>query len=212
MAQNPDKIPVLYVVRHGTTVLNEQHKFRGPANPPLDKQGFKDANVLAYFFEPLEVGLIVSSDKLRSVQTSDIIGRKKGITPIYTEQLHALDVGELSGKERNPETENIVHYYTVLYPDIPFPGGETLNDFRRRVDPVILEGIEHGLATGIPDIISGHSSIVHELGVLLHQDHTRTLVQPGGVAMVYLANGKLQADPIFKPDLERISKREEVFT
>jgi broad specificity phosphatase PhoE len=203
---------LVFLVRHGTTILNEKNAFRGPIDVPLDKNGFRDAYILANLFEPIEIGYIVTSDKLRSVQTAKIIGDKKGIIPIQTEALRALDVGDLGGKERSPENIAIINYHTLDHPEESFPGGESLNDFRERVRPVLCEAIDEAMATGLPILLVVHSSIVHEAGVMAHGSHTATLVEPGGVAALSFEDGKLRAEPIFKPDLKRMHKKDEPIT
>jgi len=96
---------------------------------------------------------------------------------------------------------------------VPFAGGESFNDFKNRIRPLLLDGVKMAVRYGKPTLVVAHSSIVHETGSMFNDDHTSTLVKPGGVAAVYFQDGGLKAEPIFKPDLERIgSPRAEVIT
>jgi len=203
----------MYVVRHGTTMLNQNGCFRGPLDPDLDAEGWRDANTLKFYFEPFDLGSIFYSPKKRSRHTAMLINRARLNTPYYgNENLQALNVGHLGGMKKTPETEEEVRYH-LEHPDEPFEGGESFSDFQGRVRPLLVDGVKMALKYGKPTLIVAHSSIVHETGSLFNEDHTSTLVQPGGVAAVFFQDGELKAEPIFKPDLERIgSPRAEVIT
>lgn len=212
MAEKPNEI-LVYVARHGTTMLNQNGCFRGPLDPDLDKQGWADANALKYYFEPLELGSVFYSPKKRSRHTAMLIHRGRIDTPYFPhENLQALNVGHLGGVKKTPDTEAEVQYHTE-HPDEPFKGGESFNEFRGRVRPLLVDAVKMALRYGKPTLIVAHSSIVHETGELFNGDHSSTLVQPGGCCAVYCEDGELKAEPIFKPDLERIGQtRAEVIT
>lgn len=56
----------LYVARHGQTDYNQQKKFYGSSDVPLNANGRKDAAKLADKFEALPLELIVTSDLKRA--------------------------------------------------------------------------------------------------------------------------------------------------
>jgi phosphoserine phosphatase len=196
---------LLYVARHGTTLLNQQNCFRGPLDPDLDGQGWIDAHRLAFYFEPTELAAIFFSPKKRSRHTAMLIKGKRDIHYSGNDGLQALNVGHLGGQKKTSETEAEIKYH-IEHPDEPIEGGESLNCFRCRVRPLILNGVELAVQAGKPVLIVAHSSIVHETGEMFNGDHSSTLVEPGGVAAVYIAGGQLKAEPIFKPDAERLNK------
>jgi broad specificity phosphatase PhoE len=212
MGLNPSEI-LMFVARHGTTVLNQNGCFRGPLDPDLDKKGWADANTLKYYFDPIDLGSIFFSPKMRSRHTAMLINRGRVDIPYYgNENLQALNVGHLGGQKKTPETEEEVRYH-LEHPDEPFDGGESFNEFKSRVRPLLVDGIKMALKYGKPTLLVAHSSIVHETGELFNGDHSSTLVTPGGVAAVYCQDGELKAAPIFKPDLERVGhQRAEVIT
>lgn len=196
---------ILYAVRHGQTVLNKIHAFRGPMNIDLDKTGWQQANALKQYFQGTEFSHVFSSPKKRSVDTANKIleGRKQ--EPITNENLQALNVGDLAGKEKTPETDAIIQFH-YEHQDIPMPGGESFNDFKGRVIPLLCEAIEIGLREQNPVLLSVHSSIIHELGALIGGHHNYCLVEPGGVAAVYIQDGKLDAEPIFRPKEDKVDR------
>lgn len=204
----------LIVVRHGTTALNQENKFRGSADPPLDGSGINDAHIVAAYLAGLcTYPIIVSSSKRRAVQTATTIAsRKLESTEIHpTDYLNSLNIGDLSGQDKTPENWAVIRN-CVENPDEPFPGGETLNNFRARTRPVIKDGIKRGLQSQTPVILVGHSSIMHELGTMFHNDDSACLVLPGGIVTISYQNGQLCACPSFKPDLERIGKKGEIIS
>lgn len=188
---------LVFVARHGTTDLNAKDAFRGPVDAPLDKAGFRDANQLAHYFEPIELSHIFHSTKKRTEATAKLIAEPHGIKPISNAELCAWNVGNLGGKPKNDENNAIVEWH-VEHPDVPLPGGESLHEFQARVQPIIAEAIDEATKIGVPILLVAHSSVIHEIGNMMSGDHDHTLVEPGGVCAIYVQNGKLDAEPIFK--------------
>lgn len=193
-----DSCVVVYVARHGQTFLNAASKFRGNKNPDIDKTGIAQAHTLAKLFENIDVCAIVCSDKLRATHTAEIIAAKKGMGVHATPSLRALDVGQFSGLDRNKENTDALEGY-IQNPEVLIPGGESLANFQRRIRPCIDEAVQYAEEAGKPVLIIGHSSIVHEVSSFLHNNHKQGLVEPGGVVALYVRDGKLTSEPIFKP-------------
>lgn len=197
---------VLLVGRHGRTNLNMAGKFRGDADPPLAKEGFQDANQLAHYLQSVDLSFVVASDKQRSMATADIISVAKklqsvdgpDLTSVPNKWLWPLSVGKFSGKDKNKENLQELQKY-IDDPDLRIPGGESLNEFRSRVRPVIMEAVEYGIKYGVPGLIIAHSSTVHEVGEMFNKDHESALVAPGGLVAVHVVGNKLKASAVFKP-------------
>ena len=194
-----------YVVRHGQTAMNARGCFRGSADPPLDSVGLRQAHTVAKLLASIEISHIFCSDKQRASKTAEIIAKGHDVKVHQSPNLVALNVGNFSGKPKTPEAEAEVASYADT-PDIPIPGGESINQFRARIQPCLREACEIALDCGVPVMIVAHSSIVHEVGNWLYGDHKCLLVEPGGLAAVYLKDGKLAADVIYKPICEQVNK------
>ena len=197
MIPNQNKV-VTYVVRHGRTVLNATSKFRGNANPPLDDVGVEQAHRLAQLFADVPISHIFCSDKIRATKTAEIISAAKGGRVHQSEALRALNVGSFSGQPRNSKSEAELQAY-LDDPDCCIPGGESLNDFRSRIKPCLQEAIDLCGECGVPPMLVAHSSVAHEIGNIANGNHKSILVEPGGAIAVYVNNGKIDAEPIFKP-------------
>ncbi len=203
---------LVYVCRHGTTDLNAKDAFRGPIDAPLDKAGIRDAHLLKKYFSEIDISHIFHSDKKRTTSTAKIIAQDKPDVPVnVVPDLQAWNVGDLGGQPKSPENLQIVEEH-VDNPTIPLPGGESLNQFKARVQPIIHEAVDHGLETGIPVLLVAHSSVIHEIGCMVCGDHDHTLVEPGGVCAIYIQNGKIDAEPVFKPKIEAVKHRGEIVT
>lgn len=197
-----EKGVVCYVVRHGQTAANAAGKFRGNINPPLDDTGIKQAHKLADLFSNIDLCAIFSSEKQRATKTAEIISQKRGVPVHSTSSLCALNIGQLSGQDRSEENIRLLQQY-LASPDLPIPGGESLNQFRGRVDPCLQEAVNLFLEQGLPAMIVAHSSIVREVGNMIYGDHKKVLVEPGGAVAIYLKNGQYGAEPIFRPMLDK---------
>lgn len=191
--------PILFVIRHGRTSFNIAGKFRGEADIPLVSLGIKDSEDSAEFLSKknIEPAFMVSSDKKRAVQTADILGKKFGLTDEPTDQLRAWNLGDFSGQPKNKENVEAVERY-VQDPDVQVPGGESLNEFRDRILPVLAECFEYATRNGI-GLIVAHSSVIHELGTQILGDHKSLVVEPGGIVVIGFEDGKITAERIFKP-------------
>jgi broad specificity phosphatase PhoE len=188
--------PLIYAARHGHTKLNG-NGFRGSIDVPLTKEGIQDAHKLAFFFEPIEVCCIVSSDKVRATETAKIIADRKCSCFHETESLRAWDVGMFSGKPKNAENKKLLEYY-IANPEVPIPDGESLNDFKRRVRPCLIEACDLANENGMPMLLVVHSSIIHEMGSLFNGNQHSTLVWPGGAAAAFVKGDTIKAEPVFK--------------
>ena len=94
--------PVMYALRHGSTTLNEDNKFRGWLNPDLDNQGIADARDAAKFLKDKGIKRIFCSDLSRARETAQIVAKELGITVVTPDEaLRPWNIGELAGKDKD---------------------------------------------------------------------------------------------------------------
>jgi broad specificity phosphatase PhoE len=172
---------VAVFVRHGSTKLNDQGKFRGPMDAELDENGIKQAEEVRDQLKGRSFSGVFSSPKKRSRVTAEIATGQK---PKVIRNLDPLNVGDFAGQPKNEENmKKMVHYQEN--PDEKIPGGERIRDFRLRTNPKIKMVIKRGEESGKPAIAFVHSSTIHQIGHLLHDDHKHIKVKPGGMAGVF---------------------------
>jgi broad specificity phosphatase PhoE len=187
------KTVILYAARHGQTRANAQNKFRGSLDVSLDATGITQAEALADYFKDIQISSIIYSDKTRSTETADIIARRKpGIKCFGTPNLHAWNVGMFSGQPKSPENIAKLERY-INNPSIPIPNGESLNEFKARIRPCLVEGMEIANRSGAPVLFVVHSSVIHEIGSMIEDSHDAVLVEPGGIACIYVEGENLGA-------------------
>jgi broad specificity phosphatase PhoE len=108
-----------------------------------------------------------------------------------------------SGQPKSEENVTKLQNY-VENPDIPIPNGESLNQFKSRVRPCLIEGMEIANQSGAPVLFVVHSSVIHEIGAMIEGSHAAVLVEPGGIACICTQGENLgaiglRAKPILKP-------------
>ncbi|MDP9331680.1 MAG: histidine phosphatase family protein [Actinomycetota bacterium] len=133
---------VVDVVRHGRTVLNEQGRFRGLHDVPLDDRGRAEADALALLLRVRSVVVVFHSPLTRARQTAEPIARRRGIDPVPLASLLDLDHGEWTAlshadaERRDPEEYERFRWDPRA--STP-PGGEPLIEAEQRIVGTIDE-------------------------------------------------------------------------
>ena len=205
--ENPSDQVVAYAVRHGRTVANEENKFRGQIDVPLDENGKQDAKDAAKFLADKQIGQAWTSPLSRSKDTAKVILKGRGIKSIPDDALLPLDAGKFAGKSKEKYRAKMDYY--EAHPDETIPGGESLDDLHVRARRPLLKALRVGLRSKKPSLITAHASILHVLGELLHGDHEKALTEPGGVVEVIFDGKKFQARPVFKAKEETGQEKKE---
>lgn len=191
---------VAYFARHGETDANAAHEFRGPMDVDLNDNGRQQAKDLADYFKGRSFSAAFHSSKKRTKQTIDPILKKSARPKMKAKQVKdfdALNVGDLAGQPKNAENLQTIKYYQE-HPGEKIPGGERLEDFRKRVDPKIMMAIRKGDEAGEPTISAVHSSVIHQVSHLLHGDHNKVKVRPGGVVGVFKTPDGYKAKALYR--------------
>lgn len=119
----------VYLIRHGETDWNVEHRWQGHTDIPLNSRGQRQAEMVAQHVNNLGVSFaaIYSSDLARAYQTAWEIGAAVGVAVQLLPALREIDLGTWSGLTR----EEIRARYPVEYQlleqgqDIPRGGAET---------------------------------------------------------------------------------------
>jgi len=189
---------VAYFIRHGETDLNKANCFRGPLDADLNDEGCQQAQEAADYLKDARFSAAFTSPKIRAKQTALTVMKGHNAPLNVVPNLDSYNIGDLAGKPKNEENLKIIRYHQE-HPDKVIPGGEALNTFRKDVDPNIAGAIRLGDQAGIPTASFVHSSTVHEVSHILHGDHQKVKVRPGGVVGVFKTNnGAYVARALFK--------------
>lgn len=125
----------LILVRHGQSVADIVGRHEGRADFELTELGEKQAKIAAnYLATYYGIDYIICSPLKRAKRTAEIIGQKFLQIPLVVKELMEMDNGKLAGltfeeaNEKYPLTEDSNRIYR------PIPGGESIIDFRMRIE------------------------------------------------------------------------------
>jgi broad specificity phosphatase PhoE len=131
----------LYLIRHGTTTMNVENRYRGRRDIPLDAQGWADAVEAARALSPKGLSAVYAGPLRRTINTAQVIADECRIPDVRI--LHSLvnvDYGAWEGMTAEEAAMFDPHAYR-LYSEDPqesiCPDGERLADAQARM----LEGI-----------------------------------------------------------------------
>jgi broad specificity phosphatase PhoE len=187
--------------RHGSTILNEDNKFRSRLDPPLDAKGLKQAEDAAENLKELgiEVKRVVCSPLLRAVQTGDAIAELYGLEVEQDRAITSWALGLLQGKDKD-EYADILNLY-VENPKKAIPDGESLDDFEARNFEYLDKELRKDSKL---TAFCTHNSNCVALNKFIDEDFSgkaesdEMSVKPGGTLAVYVdGSGKYSVDIIF---------------
>lgn len=191
---------VAYFGRHGSTELNQEDRYRGQKNVPLDDQGRKDAEEQKEFLADKNIGQAWTSPLSRARETAKTVLKDHGLRATSNDALLPLDAGKYTGEKKSDYADKMKYYHE--HTDVPIPGGESIDEINKRVRRPVFKALRAGVRTGKPSYVSSHSSVIHSLGQILHGDHKAALVEPGGVVAVTFDGKNFKAKPVFRPKKE----------
>lgn len=130
----------LYLVRHGQTDWNLNHRFQGQTDVPLNKTGEDQVQKIAQRLSKIKIDAIYSSDLKRTVQTADIIASHHKVNCTTDPRWRELSFGAWEGltydeiKAREPE---LLEKWRTDPLNAAAPKGETLQQLATRVDSAL---------------------------------------------------------------------------
>ena len=139
----------LYLIRHGTTTLNVQNRYRGRRDVPLDAQGWADAVEAARALSPTGLTAVYAGPLRRTINTAQVIADECRIPDVRI--LHGLvnlDYGEWEGmtaEEAAMFDPVTFQQYKQAPEEAVCPNGERLTDAQARmIEAIKLVGERHG--------------------------------------------------------------------
>ncbi|MET3806468.1 putative phosphoglycerate mutase [Nakamurella sp. UYEF19] len=129
------------VVRHGETTWGADGRFAGREDVPLTHRGRKQASSVADRIKRLRPGVVLTSPLQRCRLTAQAIGAAAGAPVVVHESLVDGLLGEWTGLHPTQIESGWPREFAVWRsdPDAAPPGGESFNDIRERVAPVLAE-------------------------------------------------------------------------
>jgi len=130
----------IILVRHGETEWNIKEIFRGRTDIELNETGIKQAELLAEYLSQVEMEAIYSSPLKRALKTAEVIASYHNLHVEIAPGLIDFDYGERQGLPHQEVKNKYKELYTEWIKNphrVKMPGGESLNDVRRRAIGVV---------------------------------------------------------------------------
>jgi broad specificity phosphatase PhoE len=132
----------LLLVRHGETEWNVNEVFRGRIDVDLNRNGIKQAGLLAEYLKTAVIEAVYSSPLKRALGTARIIARPHRLEPRIEAGLTDFDYGAWQGISHGEVKDKYKELYDVWSSrpeQVRMPGGETLEEVRARALAVIQD-------------------------------------------------------------------------
>ncbi len=186
----------LYLVRHGTTTLNVQNRYRGRRDVPLDAQGYQDAVDAARCLSPRGVKAVYTGPLRRTIATAQIIADESRVPDLRI--LHGLNNVDYGAWEGMTADEASVYDPVAfeLYRTDPgrsvCPSGERLRDAQERIlEAMRLMGERH---IGEPIVAVTHAVMIRLVCARLSNatgEHWRIPVGRGSYSRFLFRDGEI---------------------
>jgi broad specificity phosphatase PhoE len=127
----------LYVVRHGTTTMNVENRYRGRRDIPLDAQGYQDAVDAARQLSKVGLTAVYTGPLRRTIATAQIIADESRVPDLRI--LHGLNNVDYGAWEGMTAQEAAMYHPDAFrrYRSSPSqavcPAGERLRDAQQRM-------------------------------------------------------------------------------
>lgn len=157
----------LILIRHGETDWNNEGRYTGQSDVPLNARGLEQAGSLAKQLQGRKIDVIYSSDLRRAHQTAEALAESSGTRILIDPRLREIHQGEWEGMLFKDIRASYSQAWEQRARDpllVAPPGGETVGQVRTRVLEALREILQQH-----PD---GHLAIVsHGLVLALIKVH-----------------------------------------
>lgn len=151
----------IILVRHGQTDANNEGRFQGASNAPLNRFGLCQAQALGRRLSTETLDAVYSSPQTRALQTAAPIAHAHSISIDTLQDLRELDIGELDGlqgpdlRDRYP---HILEQWRINVGALTMPGGESIIGLQERTWNAILH-IRDNHSEGTVAVVSHNFAI-----------------------------------------------------
>ena len=155
----------LYLVRHGTTAWNQELRYQGWTDNPLDEIGERQGALLTNYFKDIEIDLGVTSPLQRASKTLEycLASQKKKVPVLVDPCVAEMDLGSVDGLTKEEVKERYPEFYRAYIQcddrgHADAPNGETmLHCYNRIVSGLTAIAKEH---PGETIVVASHGSVL----------------------------------------------------
>lgn len=152
---------MLYVIRHGKTDWNEQHKLQGRTDISLNDEGRAMAERAREEYREIPFDICFCSPLRRAKETAEILLRGRNIPILTDDRLMEMSFGRYEGVENSllPPGCPINVLFTEPERYVPDGGAESLEELFERTGAFLKETAEPLLQEGKNVLIVGHGAM-----------------------------------------------------
>ena len=152
----------LYIMRHGKTDWNEQHKLQGQTDVPLNDVGRAMAEEAAEMYRDVHLDICYCSPLIRARETAEILLKGRDIPIVFDDRLKEMCFGIYEGVEHalripgsplRPLFKDPANY-TVI-PE----GAESIDELNKRTGEFLKDKVYPLLEEGKDILIVGHGAM-----------------------------------------------------
>lgn len=132
----------LIMLRHGATQANKERRYLGKTNEALSHEGESELKKYKELQLYSAIDVLFSSPMKRCIQTAEILYPK--MQPVLIKEWEEMDFGAFEGKNyKDLQGDERYQAWIDSNGTLPFPGGESREDFIVRCDEGFRRMIEH---------------------------------------------------------------------
>jgi len=161
-------MPRLLLVRHGDTELNSAERYWGQTDVKLSAAGLRQAERLRHRLATQKIDAVYSSELRRASVTAETIASSHRLKVITCAELREINFGELEGLTFDEVSQlypEVTRLWIERSPELKYPGGESIDEFSKRVSKFLGRLEEHAEDETI--LIVAHSGVLRTLICLL---------------------------------------------
>jgi len=149
----------VYLARHGQTAYNNEGRFQGQQQIPLDETGRAQALELAERAAPYGFRALWTSPLIRARETADAVAARTGLVPVEDPRLMETDAGDWTDRsfaEVRAEAQELFDAFASADPGFAFPGGESFAEQEVRVEQALADILRGEL----PALVVCHGMVI----------------------------------------------------
>ncbi|MFZ0323776.1 MAG: histidine phosphatase family protein [Actinomycetes bacterium] len=147
--------------RHGRTQWNDENRFQGHLDIPLDDVGRRQAELSADVLSTLHPDAVVSSDLQRARETAEALARRTGLVVAVDPALRETDGGTWQGRRVDELRAQDGEAYAAWRSgaDVPAGGAETRSQLADRATAAVVRGL-HGVPEAGLLVVATHGGTI----------------------------------------------------
>jgi probable phosphoglycerate mutase len=181
---------LFYLLRHGETEWNAEHRICGRSDVPLSEAGRRQARTLAVRLKSIAFEGLYSSPLRRAIETANLISEVIGLEPVVDERLTELDYGEWEGKTLAEVEKNYAGTFRAWDADpgeVAPPGGETGLEAQQRIVPFLdslAERHPQGHVAAVSHKTVCRLAVCHILGMCASEYRRRLAMENAALSII----------------------------